>query len=634
MITELYDAILDAGYNPPTHLKPIGEVTRFNVGNGKQNKDGWITVFLDGKGSVFGDWKSGNKFNWFESSVVQDCTETVAERNAAMQRAVTERENRYHRAAIESQRIYENETISCDGHGYLDRKSVGACNGLRIGLDGRLIIPVFGKDEKIQSLQYIDNDGNKRFQKDGKMKGGCFIIGSLERGKKALMAEGLATGLTCHDATGLPVIVAFNAGNLKAVFEQFKNNVDIYIAADNDLHGKGYKCALDCVPPDKVLMPSVVGDFNDIGIDATKEMFAGVVHDNSHSFVRFDVMMKSSKKANWVIKGILARGAMGILFGEPASGKSLFALDWAYCISCGKDWHNFKVREKGTVIYIAGEGNMGLAMRMQAILQKYDEEPNENIHFSTKSFDFYDITEVDEVTRQIEIICAKGVIPSAIFIDTMHRNFTGDENSAKDVAIYIKAIEKLAKKYDCSVVTVHHSGHGDKGRVRGSSALKGAHDAEFCVLKDNDFTSTISCTKMKEYPKFTGHTFGINVVELEGEMFFDDDDNEPMTSVHLLPCENGEFVKTKKITSKDSAFFDAIKLAFSDKDTVVLTENNTAVAVGTVALTIEVVQPYLIAVDKDKNDYRKKHDNPFKTLERLEKSGLIGRDNGFIWLIE
>ncbi len=60
----------------------------------------------------------------------------------------------------------------------------------------------------------------------------------------------------------------------------------------------------------------------------------------------------------WLLNGILERGSLNLLFGEPAAGKSLFALDWAFCLAHGIHWHDYPT-EQTDVVIIAGEGFAG-----------------------------------------------------------------------------------------------------------------------------------------------------------------------------------------------------------------------------------------------------------------------------------
>lgn len=625
MIAELFDAILNAGYTPPSYLKPTGEVTRFNVGNGKQNKDGWITVFLDGKGAVFGDWKSGNKFTWFESSVVVESTETREAQNAANLRAIEEREQRYKNSAIEANIIYESSN-ECEWHAYLNKKSVKTCKGLRIGFEGRLIVPVFDRNEAIQSIQYIDNDGNKRFLTDGKMKGGCFVIGELEHGKKALMVEGLATGLTCHDATGLPVIVAFNAGNLKAVYDQFKNDVTITICADNDQHRKGEKSAIECGCD--YVMPPQLGDFNDIGIDATRDLLKHLIPktDIKKPFlVTIEQLLTDIKPINWLMKGVIERGSIGIMFGESGAGKSLFALDWVCCLANGTDWNGFKVREPKKVVYVCGEGGRGIASRVQAIKQKYNTRIKNNAYFSTKSVDLLSAKSVKQITDSVTEF---DIVPDLLVFDTLHKSMTGDENSSKDIAILFAAIAELQDLYGCAVLIVHHSGLADKMRTRGSSSIKAGVDFEYCITKNNDFELSITCTKMKDYKKMQPMKFVITPTPLEGEQWIDEDD-EVATSVYLV-YDGIDTEKSTKLSSRDESALNALKMALKEGGSINIGDKFVVGNENVNMVRVEVFRTYFDGTCKGKN---KKRDFDL-SIDVLKKRKYIGFENNWAWIIE
>ncbi len=67
--------------------------------------------------------------------------------------------------------------------------------------------------------------------------GGHHLIGALAPGGMLLIAEGYATAATLHEATGLPVAVAFHVGNLMPVAQAYRAadpNLRILIAGDND----------------------------------------------------------------------------------------------------------------------------------------------------------------------------------------------------------------------------------------------------------------------------------------------------------------------------------------------------------------------------------------------------------------
>jgi transcriptional regulator with AAA-type ATPase domain len=57
----------------------------------------------------------------------------------------------------------------------------------------------------------------------------------------------------------------------------------------------------------------------------------------------------------WLVENILEQGSLNLLFGEPGAGKSLFAVDWAFCMASGMNWHDYRTKQTDVVI-VAGEG--------------------------------------------------------------------------------------------------------------------------------------------------------------------------------------------------------------------------------------------------------------------------------------
>ena len=89
--------------------------------------------------------------------------------------------------------------------------------GLDIRQDGdRLAIGMYNSDGVLRNIQYIGLDGKKRFLKGYSTRGLFFRIGNVGTAKAGL-AEGVATGVSFHEATGLDTYVAFGCHNLAAV---------------------------------------------------------------------------------------------------------------------------------------------------------------------------------------------------------------------------------------------------------------------------------------------------------------------------------------------------------------------------------------------------------------------------------
>jgi phage/plasmid primase-like uncharacterized protein len=96
---------------------------------------------------------------------------------------------------------------------------------------------LYDADGKLWSFQRIGPDGFKQFYEGGRVEGGHYVVGDLQRPGPVLIAEGYATAATLHELSRLAVIAAFNAGNLVHVAETYRrlySDRAIYIAGDND----------------------------------------------------------------------------------------------------------------------------------------------------------------------------------------------------------------------------------------------------------------------------------------------------------------------------------------------------------------------------------------------------------------
>jgi putative DNA primase/helicase len=141
-----------------------------------------------------------------------------------------------------------------------------------------------------------DRTRNKDFR--GTKKGAFHVIGNLKHAHKGLyFVEGYATGLTVHLATGLPVIVCLDAGNLPIVVKKFSDwgYKNLSLCPDNDIKENkpnvGLIAAFNAVkevPLASLFVPHNDGnkcDFNDIllanGLDDVKRQLH---KDNALSF--------------------------------------------------------------------------------------------------------------------------------------------------------------------------------------------------------------------------------------------------------------------------------------------------------------------------------------------------------------
>jgi len=266
IIDSFLKAMADVGIVPVFTrggLTADGQMVRFHVrGDRKGTRNGWAILFADNiPAGAFGTWKDGAQHTWCakgHAELTDDERNQIAER---MARAKAEREAEEKRRQGEAARIanllWNDAAPADDSHLYLVRKGVRSY-GLRqatwtkcnddgeewLRVDDALLVPVMLTSGKIISLQAIferphhTTGRDKDFLKDGRKRGGFFMIGKPPRpGDTIVVCEGYATGATIHEATGWCVAVAFDAGNLTAVAEDLRAlmpDAVFVIAADND----------------------------------------------------------------------------------------------------------------------------------------------------------------------------------------------------------------------------------------------------------------------------------------------------------------------------------------------------------------------------------------------------------------
>jgi hypothetical protein len=204
-------------------------------------------------------------------------------------------------------------------------------------------------------------------------------------------------------------------------------------------------------------------------------------------------LMTRKVNYDWLINGLFEKHSIGQIFGATGSGKSFIALDMAVCVGAGIPYYG-RETQKSKVVYICGEGLMGLTRRLHALKMKYKIDFSEDVFISLQPGAFINSVNVAEIAMAITEI--GGV--SLVFIDTYHRNLGGgDENSANDFATVLKNIDDHLKPLGITIILIHHVGHLSTDRSRGSSSIRAAMDFEYQTQKDND-SITLTATKMKD----------------------------------------------------------------------------------------------------------------------------------------
>ncbi|MDF8952618.1 DNA primase, partial [Escherichia coli] len=302
-VTEFAQVLENAGLVIQGLPQMDGAIHRVATRDDKKGaKSGAYRAYLDGRpAGWYRDYRSADDSptNWvFSGGEQHDPLARLHLRAFAQQqrddnaRKLQQQYNKQARYA----RSYINGLPQATAHEYLTRKGIRAAPGVRLNNKNELVIPFSNGRGEIRSYQRIPVTGGKdaRILKDSEKTGNWFTFGTPENGRPLLFAEGYATAASLHEATGLPVLMTVDAGNMIAVAEnarQIWTDSPFVFCADNDHQreiNKGVFSATKAaeVTNGEVIIPAFteeekaqgLTDFNDLDASRGRDDFQHVMN--------------------------------------------------------------------------------------------------------------------------------------------------------------------------------------------------------------------------------------------------------------------------------------------------------------------------------------------------------------------
>jgi len=238
------DAVMSRGYryvDAIHRLTPGASVRIPTHGKPPTNDAVQVSMFADARGAYLYDHATGEEFAiWPNSGQVVSAAESAKLFREAEQRR---RKAEAERQALQVLRARQAQDrwragVSAGKHEYITRKQLTGLHNARIEeSSGALLIPMWVSGVGVVNLQLIYPSGEKRFMAGARVKGAYSVIGSLKNAERVLICEGWATGASLFELYGLPVVVAFNAGNLMPVCQSLRSrfeHLSVVIAGDDD----------------------------------------------------------------------------------------------------------------------------------------------------------------------------------------------------------------------------------------------------------------------------------------------------------------------------------------------------------------------------------------------------------------
>jgi putative DNA primase/helicase len=524
----------ERGIIPPEAIIADGQLHRCGTEGKPHGEDGAYLLHLDGlPAGGFENHRDGLGWQNWKADTAQTLTpeEKAAYRKKmeADRRAREARDEAKHEAAAKVARRAWDAARGILAHPYLTAKGVKPY-GVRSDAGGNLVIPLYDAKGAIQSIQTIQNNGQKRFLTDGRKRGCYFPIGGKPDGVLCV-CEGYATGASIHEAMGYPVAIAFDAGNLLPVAEALRGKypgVTLILCADDDHNTEGNpgmtkaRAAAQAVSGKLAIpvfgdnRPDGATDFNDLhkaqGTEAVKRCIEAAVKPESEKpaektpasgsasptvkecpYTEVVTQRGDSVKprpVNWLWRGWLASGKLHILAGAPGTGKTTIALALAAAITSGGRFPDGTPAPKGKMFIWSGEDNIEDTLAPRLIASGADMSM---VRFVTGARDGEGSRAFDparDIPALRDIILQEGGV-SLLVIDPISVAIAGDSHKNTEVRRGLQPLADLADTTGVALLGITHLGKGTQGRepterVLGSVAFGAAARLVMMAAKCQD----------------------------------------------------------------------------------------------------------------------------------------------------
>jgi AAA domain/CHC2 zinc finger len=183
---------------------------------------------------------------------------------------------------------------------------------------------------------------------------------------------------------------------------------------------------------------------------------------------------------DWMVEGVIERGANGFFCASPKGGKSWAAVDLALSLALGTPWLGFRVARPFHVALISREDNPSLTgWRMRHLLAgktaEYGGVP-ENLWINSRAQTPEFLLDNSDQWQELVDALKERAIEFAIF-DVFNVMHGADENDNTEMRQVLRKLSAIQAAVGCGIGVVHHFSKSEMGtmtqRLRGASAIAG-----------------------------------------------------------------------------------------------------------------------------------------------------------------
>lgn len=186
-------------------------------------------------------------------------------------------------------------------------------------------------------------------------------------------------------------------------------------------------------------------------------------------------LAEQAEHQRWLVEGLWSDRAVGIVGGEPKCCKSFLALDVAVSVASGTPClRRFRVARPGAVLLFAAEDALHVVRTRLAGIARSAGVDFHALDMHVITAPVLRLDQAGDQQRLTETIAA--IRPRLLVLDPFVRLHRIDENAAAEVAPLLAYLRTLERRYEVSVLLVHHARKGGGTRVRAGQALRGSSE--------------------------------------------------------------------------------------------------------------------------------------------------------------
>ena len=174
---------------------------------------------------------------------------------------------------------------------------------------------------------------------------------------------------------------------------------------------------------------------------------------------------------SWLVDTLWQEQGVGILGGDPKTGKTFMALDLAIAVASGQPClGHYPVRTPGPVLlYAAEDADHIVRARLEAIAHTA-RTPFESLDIAVIETPVMRLDEADHRDRLANTVSQ--VRPRVLILDPLVRLHSRDENAVGEIAPILAFLRDLQRSFATAVLLVHHA--RKSGGNRPGKALRGS----------------------------------------------------------------------------------------------------------------------------------------------------------------